>query len=505
MTADPTVAPTVRRRRRRRALRAGVALAALVTGCTVVGGASAQTVRYTFTGRGWGHGLGMSQYGAEGMAGHGWSATQIMQWYFRGTSVRTVAGVSSTTPIRALMSSGRSTVAVATTTAGAAVDLHTGTSRPLVAGTTYTLRAVKLTTGTWVVRLTGPNPGTGTVVQSAFGLRIAPAAGGLVALSGRKYRGTVSTTYSGGLRTINTLGIDDYVRGVVGWEMSPSWRPAALQAQAIAARSYALASRRPSSYFDVYGGRPSEAYGGVGAESATTNAAVAATAARVVAYGTKIIQTFYASSSGGHTESIQNVWGGTPEPYYVGVKDPFETSPDDPWPNPPSFTAAQLGADLGLGAPVASITVTRRGVSPRVLMTRVALTNGHVVGVSGNTIEADLGLMSTWFSVTRTPPLVRPGGPPSPTAIAAYVVTHFGFARWHGAYTVLRAEAVTHPGAVVAVLARGDGKGPSRATVTAFVTAHYAPTRRAAALRTLLGLPHAREIRILARSLTAGR
>ena len=324
-------------------------------------------------------------------------------------------------------------------------------------------------------------------------------------LSGRKYRGTVSTTYSGGLRTINTLGIDEFVRGVVGWEMSPSWRPAALQAQAIAARSYTLASRRPSSYFDVYGGPPSEAYGGVAAESAATSAAVAATAAKVVAYGTKIVQAFYASSSGGHTESVQNVWGGTPEPYYVGVADPYETSPDDPWPNPPSFTAAQLGTDLGLGGPVAAVTVTRRGVSPRVLMTRVTLTNGHTVAVSGNTIEADLGLMSTWFSVTRNPRLTGPpGASATPAAIAAYVVTHFGYPRWHGAYALLRAEAVNHPGAVVAILARGGGRVPSRATVTAFVAAHYAPAHRAAALRTLLGLAHAREIRIMARTLTAG-
>ncbi len=80
-------------------------------------------------------------------------------------------------------------------------------------------------------------------------------------------------------------------------------------------------------------------------------------------------------------------------------------------------------------------------------MTRVALTNGHIVGVSGNTIEADLGLMSTWFSVTRNPPLVRPAGSlVTPAAIAAYVVTHFAFARWHGAYALLRAEAVDPPG-----------------------------------------------------------
>ncbi len=506
VTAHPANVPRGRRQRHRHVVRVVAACVAIVAGCAVVANASAQSVRFTFTGRGWGHGLGMSQYGAEGMAVHGWNATQIMQHYFQQTQVGTVAGVSSATPIRALMSSGRSTVAIATSTAGTATDLHTGTSHALLAGRTYTLRAVKLTGGTWVVRLTGPNPGVGTVMQSTAGVRIAPGAGGLVTLSGRKYRGTVSTTYAGGLRTVNTLGIDDYVRGVVGWEMSPGWRAAALQAQAIAARSYALASRRPASYFDVYGGLPSQSYGGVAAESATTNAAVAATAAKVVTYQAKIVQTFYASSSGGHTESIQNVWGSAAEPYYVGVTDPYETSPEDPWPNPPSFSAAQLGADLGLGAPVNTITVTRRGVSPRVMMTRIILTNGHTVNVSGNTIEADLGLKSTWFSATRTPSLTPPPGTSaSPTAIAAYVVTHFAYPRWHRADAVLRAEAVNHPGAVAAILARGGGAIPSRAILAAFVHGHYAPTRRAAALRTLLGLSHARAIRIMARSLTSGR
>ena len=468
------------------------------------GAATAPTVRFTFTGRGWGHGLGMSQYGAEGMAAHGWTAARIMEWYFQKTTVGTIGSVTPTTPIRVLMSSGRSTDAVAVSVAGTATNLSTGTTSALAAGQTYTLREIELPTHAWVVRLTGPGASTATVAQAAGGIRIAPGSGGLVTLSGHTYRGTLTTTYASGLRTINTLGIDDYVRGVVGWEMPPSWAAAALQAQALASRSYALASRQPSSYFDVYGGQPSEAYGGVAAESASTNAAVAATAGQVVTYGGQIVQTFYASSSGGHTESIQNVWGGTPEPYYTGVPDPYETAPEDPWPSSPSFTAAQLGRDLGLGAPVASVVVTQRGVSPRVMMTRVTLTNGRVANVSGNTIEGDLGLMSTWFSVTRTPSLT-PVGSVAPTAIAGYVVSHFAYPRWRGAYRLLRTEATTHPGPVAAMLARGAAAAPSRASATAFVAAHYAPSRRAVALRRVLALPLARRVGIMAAALVAGR
>jgi stage II sporulation protein D len=505
MTALHSTTP---RARRGRSVCIAAAAALLAAGGIAAGAASAQTVTFTFTGRGWGHGLGMSQYGAEGMAAHGWSASRIMEWYFRQTTVGTIASVTPSTPIRVLMSTGLSSVAVATsatgTSTGTATDLANSVKHPLVPGQTYVLRKVQLANKSWVVRLTGPGTGTATVAQSTSGFRIAPGSGGLVTLAGRKYRGTIATTYASGLRTVETVGIDDYVRGVVPWEMSSSWHPAALQAQAIASRSYALASRRPGSYFDVYGGQPSEAYGGVGAETAATNAAVAATAGQVDTYHGAIVQTFYASSSGGHTESIQNVWGSTPKPYYTGVPDPYETAPEDPWRSPPTFSAAQLGRDLGLGAPVASLTVTRRGVSPRVMMTRVTLTNGRTVNLSGNTIQADLGLMSTWFSVTRTPPLT-PASRVSATAIAGHVVTHFSYPRWRAAFALLRSEAINHPGAVTAILARGAGARPTRATMTAFVAARYTPALRGAALHAFLGLTPGRQVAIMARALVAGR
>jgi len=459
----------------------------------VAGTASAQTIQFTFTGRGYGHGVGMSQYGAEGDAMHGWNAAKILGWYYRGT---TLTAESTATTIRVLLGSGQTAAGVGIQGSGELVDQHTGKAYALKAGVGYTLRPA----GAGVLV---EGPGTTKVVQTAAGVMVAPTGSGLVSFGGRAYRGTLTTTTGGGrLETINTVPIESYLRGVVAWEMPSSWAVAALDAQAIASRSYALASRKPSNSFDVYADTRSQAYGGVAAEAARTDAAVSATTGQAVTYHGEIVPAFFFSSSGGHTESIQDAWGGPAIPYLVGVPDPYDAiSPMDPWPSPPTFTAAQLGQILGLGAPVNQIAITQQGASPRVMMTRITLTNGRVVNVTGATIQADLGLPSTWFTPVRSP-----GGGPGPvptvsrTQIADYVVTHYTYSRWPHAAAVLVAEAVHHPGAVAAIIARGAHARPSSAMVVDFVDGHYAASRRAAALRKILSLPTARQIQILAQA-----
>ena len=491
--SHPAIYPSITRHargtRRWRPTLIGAALAAL----GLAGTASAQTVQFTFTGRGFGHGVGMSQYGAEGDALHGWSAAKILGWYYRGTGLTTQ---STATTIRVLLGSGQTAAGVGIVGSGAVVDLHTGKVSALKAGVGYTLRPA----GAGVLV---EGPGTTKVVQTAGGVTVAPTGSGLVSFAGRAYRGTVTTTTGGGrLTTINTVPIESYVRGVIAEEMPSSWATAALDAQAIASRSYGLASRRPASSFDVYMGTRSQMYGGVAAETARTNAAVSATTGQAVTYHGAIVQAFFFSSSGGRTDSIQDAWGGPAIPYLVGVPDPYDgISPMDPWRNPPTVTAARLGQILGLGAPVNQISITATGTSPRVMMTRITLTNGRSVNVSGATIQGDLGLPSTWFVPVRSP-----GGAPGPvptvtrTQIADYVVTHYTYARWRHAAALLVAEAVHHPGAVAAIIARGAHARPSTAMIVAFVDGHYAVAHRAAALRKIRSLPAARQVQILAGS-----
>ena len=98
--------------------------------------------------------------------------------------------------------------------------------------------------------------------------------------------------------------------------MPSSWAAAALEAQAVAARTYAITTTVDGNGYDLYSDTRSQMYGGVSAETPSTDAAVAATSGQVVTYDGKPVVTYFFASSGGHTESIQNVWAGaTPEPW----------------------------------------------------------------------------------------------------------------------------------------------------------------------------------------------
>jgi len=499
-TAGPDPAAHTTTPRIGRGLRRSAAAAALVL-LAAAGTAAAQTVTFTFTGRGYGHGVGMSQYGAEGDALHGWSAAAILAWYYRGTTLTTE---SATTPIRVLLASGQATAGVGVQGSGELQDLHTGTLYALKAGVGYTLRPA----GAGVLV---EGPGTTKVVQTAAGVELSPTGTGLVTFGGRAYHGMLTVAVAGGrLETINTVPLDAYVRGVIAEEMPSSWATAAIQAQAIASRSYALASRRPAAAFDVYPDTRSQVYGGVAAETARTDAAVSATAGEAVTYHGTIVQAFFFSSSGGHTESINDAWGGPPVPYLVGVPDPYDAiSPMDPWHSPPTVTGTQLGQLLGLGSAVTRIAIISQGTSPRVRMTRMTLATGHDVEVSGAAIQDALGLPSTWFvPVAAGSDAPAPGPAPTPavtrTQIADYVVTHYTYSRWRHAAAVLVGEAVHHPGPVAAILARGANARPSAAMITAFVAGHYAPAHRAAALRVIRALPVRRQIQILAQVVLRG-
>ena len=121
--------------------------------------------------------------------------------------------------------------------------------------------------------------------------------------------------------------LEDYVRGVVSKESPASWPMEALKAQAVAARSYALSTAAHGSGFDVFDDTRSQAYGGIGAETAKTDQAVAATHLQVVLYRGKVAQTFFFSTSGGHTENNEFSslgFGQPPIPYLRGVDDPYE-------------------------------------------------------------------------------------------------------------------------------------------------------------------------------------
>lgn len=357
------------------------------------GPAAAADVTFTFRGRGFGHGVGMSQYGARGAAQQGWDAARILAWYYRGTTLET----RPSAPVRVLLDDGLASVGVGSN--GTAAAVADGQSTPLTPGATYTARP-----GGPGVQLVDP---AGTVVaQSAGAIRIAPQ-DALVLSRGTRYRGVLDVSPSaGGVRVVNTVDSEQYLQGVVPSEMPASWgdaTPAALQAQAVAARTYALADLAPSRGFDLYDDTRSQVYLGIDHEDRRSNAAVTATRGQALTYQGRLITAYFSSTSGGHTENVENSLGGSPQPYLVGVPDPYDdVSPLHLWPRPPVFTGDQLGARLRIGGTVADVTVLRRGVSPRVMTARFTTTDGRVVDLSGNTVKARLDLPDTWFWVWRS-------------------------------------------------------------------------------------------------------
>ena len=141
----------------------------------------------------------------------------------------------------------------------------------------------------------------------------------------RIYRGQIQfLAQKEGLTVINRLNMEEYLYSVVASEMSPSWPAAALEAQAIAARTYAFANmgQFESQGFDLWGSVISQAYDGVSAETASTRAAVNDSRGKIITYSGKPIAAFFTGNSGGYSENSQDLWNFS-LPYLQAVPDPL--------------------------------------------------------------------------------------------------------------------------------------------------------------------------------------
>lgn len=225
--------------------------------------------------------------------------------------------------------------------------------------------------------------------------------------------------------TVKRVPLETYVRGVVSAEVSSSWPMAALEAQAVASRTYALTAHAGGSRFDVYSDTRSQMYLGRAAETPSTNAAVAATAAEIVTYVGKPAITYFYADSGGHTESVQYGFpGSTPQPWLVGVTDPYDTK--QRWTLHLSFAAAAQRLSGLVKGSLRGIEVTRRGSSPRIVSAYVLGSKGRML-VTGGELAERFGLNSTWayFSVqgahaaTPSPPSAPPTNEKGTGGVAA--------------------------------------------------------------------------------------
>jgi len=359
-------------------LRAPAPAPALVTATTFVA-----------SGRGWGHGVGMSQYGALGYANDGWTYDQILAHFYTGAEL----GPSPVARVRVLVAEARPSLTVSSAVPFRVRDLF-GNTYPLPAGEVVLGPRLRVNVNGVPTELVGPIlflPG-----KSPLALDHA-------------YRGQIEVGVTGQkLSAINSVGLEQYLAGVVPQEMPSAWPEEALKAQAVAARSYALAHRLGGKGFDLYADVRSQVYGGIPAEHPRTTAAIDATAGEVLLWEGKPIDALFHSTSGGTTLDAMEVFGKV-VPYLVAADDPHSAlSPVHRW-GPTPVAEATIRKGLKLQAPVTALKLTR-GASGRVTSVQ-AVTASGTTKVSGATLRFAAGLRSTWITALGSLSLSRPGGP----------------------------------------------------------------------------------------------
>lgn len=184
------------------------------------------------------------------------------------------------------------------------------------------------------------------------------ADGGTVRNSIYDYNGAFEfrRTEGGNINFVNVVTLEDYLKGVLPYEMDGGWPLEALKAQALCARSYVLYNTGKHAGYDICNTVHCQVYYGTTRETELVRQAVSETRNQVVAYEGKLISTFYSSSSGGYTESSENAWGGKGFPYYAAVPDPYE-NPAEITTYSKTFTAAELTALVKeLGGNIGTVT-----------------------------------------------------------------------------------------------------------------------------------------------------
>jgi stage II sporulation protein D len=172
------------------------------------------------------------------------------------------------------------------------------------------------------------------VIQAGDTIVVTPATDFPVSVDGHRYRGTVivATSSDNTLDVINVVDLEHYLYSVVGSEMEASWPSAALQAQAIVARTYAVAHLGTRDWlgYDLLAGEQDQAYQGMQAEAPPVASAVDATRGTVLTYGSDLVHAYYSSCDGGYTSRGDAL--SDPQPYLVSVPDSFcRSSPDEQW------------------------------------------------------------------------------------------------------------------------------------------------------------------------------
>jgi stage II sporulation protein D len=366
----------------------------------------------TVRGHGFGHGHGMSQYGAQGAARHDVKYRRILAFYYPKTKLGKAKG-----RIRVLLS-GDTTSDVKVGPAKGLRVRDLGAHRTFVLPTRSAIDRWRLVPnahnntalqlrkhGNW--KLYRVLKGDGEFSAKRPIRLFVPRGGSEVAMS---YRGRLrsASPYSGApvRDTVNVLKLDSYIRGVIPQEMPSSWKPAALRAQAVAARTYAAHERALNRhrYYQICDTTNCQVYGGRSVETKSTNHAVRTTAREILRFGRRPALAQFSSSSGGWT-----AYGGLP--YLPAKRDRYDDWPGNvmhSWHR--TISIHRLHRLFPQAGRLKAIRVTRRnghGAWGGRVIQLVVVGRASNALLSGDDFRSIFHLRSTWFRFDPTPIIAR--------------------------------------------------------------------------------------------------
>jgi stage II sporulation protein D len=327
--------------------------------------------------------VGLSAYGAYGYALHGKGYKFILGHYYPGTSLGTVEGAHI---VRVLLESASGDVTFTEATGACGVKLEP----------TRSYEAHRFGGGV-VLRTSGGKP-----LKRCGGTLRAAGGAGTIGIGGARYRGALEVVPAGSseLNVVNALSLEAYVMGVIPNESPPSWPMAELKAQAIISRSFALTGTVEGDGYDLYSDTRSQVYKGLESEYTTSDEAAEQTKGQVLMYEGQVAETLFSACSGGKTESIENVFGGS-IPYLVGVPDPYDDlCPLHDWTL--KFSGPEISSKLSglLDGRLKKVVITKTGYSPRIIEAKLIGTGG-VTTATGEQLEIALGGYSTWMTFQK--------------------------------------------------------------------------------------------------------
>lgn len=352
-----------------------IGLSVAVCAAFVPSTAAAETT-WVVRGAGFGHGVGMSAYGAYGFAKHDFKYKRILRHYYTDTQIDRL---DHTQRVRVLLGTEANAVGFSGATKAC--------GRPVQPS-----RSLRAVLGASSVRLVSK---AGETLANCDD-RLRASGGKTVDIAGYgTFRGALSAVASGSvLNVVNDVELESYVRGSVPAEVFPSWPREALRSMAVAVRSIAVTTDVGGDGFEIYSDTRTQLYKGVGVEAASSDRAVKETRGEVVTYHGDPIQAVYFSTSGGQTESG---FLGAPEvPYLQSVRDPYDRySPLHRWTL--RFSQAEMDSRLGpfVEGRLRRIKVTERGDSPRINYARLIGSAGKTT-IRGDTLRSALGLYDRW-------------------------------------------------------------------------------------------------------------